>query len=174
MGQCHPVFEQLGPRYDLSQYKGSQDEESNNNFNILAKIKHLLAGYIFCTRLWTKLFVQYFSSFIDIAMAVYKSGTGTRGRGHGDACVGTWGRETRDLGTSSMGRGDVWDGDARAIMIIEKVRGNAPINVKPAGGDRAWGGDLIVFVVPGVGHLTDLVLPGEGIFESFFARHGDI
>ena len=55
--------------------------------------------------------------------AVYKSGTGTRGRGHGDACVGTWGRETRDLGTSSMGRGDVWDGDAGAIMIIEKVGG---------------------------------------------------
>ena len=33
---------------------------------------------------------------------------------------------------------------------------NAPINVKPAGwgaggeGDRAWGGDLIVVVVPGV------------------------
>ena len=44
-------------------------------------------------------------------MAVYKSGAGTRGRGHGDACVGTWGRETRDLGTSSMRRGDVWDGD---------------------------------------------------------------
>ena len=52
---------------------------------------------------------------------------------------------------------------------------NAPINVMPAGGGgRAWGGDLIVFVVPGVGHLTDLVLPGEGIFESFFARRGDI
>ena len=51
----------------------------------------------------------------------------------------------------------------------------APINVMPAGGGgRAWGGDLIVFVVPGVGHLTDLVLPGEGIFESFFTRHGDI
>ena len=51
----------------------------------------------------------------------------------------------------------------------------APINVKPAGVEgRAWGGDLIVFVVPGVGHLTDLVLPGEGIFESFFARRGDI
>ena len=48
---------------------------------------------------------------------------------------------------------------------------NAPINVKPAGGGgRAWGGDLIVFVGPGVGHLTDLVVPGEGIFESFFAR----
>ena len=36
---------------------------------------------------------------IDIAVlgqfwAVYKSGTGTRGRGHGDACVGTG-----DLGT---------------------------------------------------------------------------
>ena len=44
--------------------------------------------------------------------AVYKSGTGTRGRGHRDACVGAWGRETRDLRTSSMGREDVWDGDA--------------------------------------------------------------
>ena len=54
---------------------------------------------------------------------------------------------------------------------------NAPINVKPAGGGgggRARGGDLIVFVGPGVGHLTDLALPGEGIFESFFARRGDI
>ena len=39
---------------------------------------------------------------------------------------------------------------------------------------RAWGGDLIVFVGPGIGHLTDLVLPGEGIFESFFAQRGDI
>ena len=42
------------------------------------------------------------------------------------------------------------------------------------GGGRAWGGDLIVFVGPGIGHLTDLALPGEGIFESFFARRGDI
>ena len=42
------------------------------------------------------------------------------------------------------------------------------------GGGRAWGGDLIVFVGPGVGHLTYLVLPGEGIFESFFAQRGDI
>ena len=42
------------------------------------------------------------------------------------------------------------------------------------GGGRAWGGDLIVFVGPGVGHLTDLVLPGEGIFKSFFAQRGDI
>ena len=31
--------------------------------------------------------------------------------GLGDARQGTWGRETRDLRTSSMGRGDVWDGD---------------------------------------------------------------
>ena len=35
-----------------------------------------------------------------------------------------------------------------------------------------WGFDCLF--VPGVGHLTDLVLPGEGIFESFFARRGDI
>ena len=48
----------------------------------------------------------------------------------------------------------------------------APINVKPAGGP--WSGDLIVFVGPGVGHLTDLALPGVGMFESFFARRGDI
>ena len=59
-------------------------------------------------------------------------------------------------------------------MVAYKVLDYAPINVKPAGGGRAWSGDLIVFVVPGVGHLTDLVLPGEGIFESFFARRGDI
>ena len=50
----------------------------------------------------------------QLISVVYKSGTGTRGLGHRNACVGTWdlgGRETRDLRTSSMGRGDVWDGD---------------------------------------------------------------
>ena len=47
----------------------------------------------------------------------------------------------------------------------------APINVMPAGGrGRAWGGDLIVFVGPGVGYLTDLALPGEGIFECSFTQ----
>ena len=50
----------------------------------------------------------------------------------------------------------------------------ASINLKPAGGGRAWGGDLIVIVVPGVGLLTDLAFPGKGIFESVFARRGDI
>ena len=40
-----------------------------------------------------------------------------RGQGDGDSGtrvwgLGTWGRETRDLRTSTMGRGDVWDGDA--------------------------------------------------------------
>ena len=51
----------------------------------------------------------------------------------------------------------------------------APINVKAAGEGEAgaWGEDLIVFVVPRVGHLTNLVLAGEAIFESFFARRGD-
>ena len=39
---------------------------------------------------------------------------------------------------------------------------------------RAWGGDLIVFVGPGVGNLTDFVLAREGIFESFLVRRGDI
>ena len=54
----------------------------------------------------------------------------------------------------------------------------APINVKSAGGGgagRAGGGeDLIIFVGPGVGYLTDLVLQGEGIFASFLTRCGDI
>ena len=61
-----------------------------------------------------------------IFAAVYKSGTGTRGRGHGDACVGTWGlgRETRDLGTSSMGRGDVWDGDVGLETQGRRGRGD--------------------------------------------------
>ena len=40
-----------------------------------------------------------------------------RGQGEGDIGTRVWGlvtrgRETRDLGTSSMERGDVWDGDA--------------------------------------------------------------
>ena len=42
------------------------------------------------------------------------------GRGQGDGDIGTrvwglgtWGRETRDLRTSNMGRGDVWDGDVK-------------------------------------------------------------
>ena len=56
------------------------------------------------------------------------------GRGHRKACVGTWGRETRDLRTTSMGRGDVWDGDAGdagTIMIIEKVGGKCDISHFP-------------------------------------------
>ena len=48
---------------------------------------------------------------------MYKSGTGTRGRGHRDACVGTWDLEMQDEGLEDIkygtrGRGNVWDGDA--------------------------------------------------------------
>jgi len=35
-------------------------------------------------------------------MAVYKSGTGTRGQGHRDACVGTWDLRTRDEGLEDI------------------------------------------------------------------------
>ena len=54
-------------------------------------------------------------------VAGYKSGNGTRGRGHRDACVGTWDLGTRDGGLEDIkygtrgrvgwGRGDVknWD-----------------------------------------------------------------
>ena len=34
--------------------------------------------------------------------AVYKSGMGTRGRGHRDACVGTWDLGTRDEGLEDI------------------------------------------------------------------------
>ena len=51
---------------------------------------------------------------------------------------------------------------------------NAPTNLKPAGGGRAWGGDLIVIVGPGVGLLADLAFPGEGIFEFVFAQRGSV
>ena len=54
--------------------------------------------------------------------------------------------------------------DLSIFLIRSFVSSNAPINVMPAGGGvgrgRTWGGDFIVFVGPGVGHLTDLVLPG--------------
>ena len=48
------------------------------------------------------------------------------GRGQGDGDIGTrvwglgtWGRETRDLRTSRMGREDVWEGDAGTSMVAE-------------------------------------------------------
>ena len=83
------------------------------------------------------------------------------------------------LNSSTDTNSGVHQNACRLRSFITPLYLNAPINVKPAkgaggGGSRAWGGDLIVFVGPGVGHLTDLVLPGEGIFESFFARRGDI
>ena len=36
---------------------------------------------------------------------MYKSGTGTRGRGHRDACVGTWDLGTRDEGLKDINYG---------------------------------------------------------------------
>ena len=58
----------------------------------------------------------------ELCWAVYKSGTGTRGRGHRDACVGTWDLGTRDEGLEDIkygtrgrvgrGRGDVKNRDA--------------------------------------------------------------
>ena len=42
--------------------------------------------------------------------AVYKSWTGTRGRGHRDACVGTWDLGTRDEGLEDIKCGTVTRG----------------------------------------------------------------
>lgn len=57
----------------------------------------------------------YYHKFV----AVYKTGTGAWG-------PGTWGRKTRDLGTSSGGRGDRWDGDA--VREIQGHGGHKDIN----------------------------------------------
>ena len=70
--------------------------------------------------------------------AVYKIKVG-RGQGDGDIGtrvwgLGTWGRETRDLRTSSMGRGDVKNrdaGDAGCEKIIAKVGGKCDISHFP-------------------------------------------
>ena len=60
------------------------------------------------------------------------------GRGQGDGDIGTrvwglgtWGREGRDVGTSGMGRGDVWDGDAGTSNVGDaggKVGGKRDIS----------------------------------------------
>ena len=39
---------------------------------------------------------------VVVVVAVYKSGTGTRRRGHADACVGTWDLGTRDEGLEDI------------------------------------------------------------------------
>ena len=62
----------------------------------------------------------------------------------------------------------------RDISAAGNMHLSMPYRRGGRGEGRAWGGDLIVFVGPAVGHLTDLVLPGDGIFEFFFARRGDI
>ena len=55
--------------------------------------------------------------------AVYKSGTGTRGRGHRDACVGTW-----DLGTRDDGLKDIKHGTRRRVG-----RGRGDVKYRDAG-----------------------------------------
>ena len=60
---------------------------------------------------------------------MYKTGTGTLRRVCGN--FGTWERETRDLGTSSMGRGNVWDGDAGTSNTGTRgrqIRGRRDVN----------------------------------------------
>ena len=60
------------------------------------------------------------------------------GRGQGDGDIGTrvwglrtWGRETRDFGTSSMGRGEVKNrnaGDAECEELLQKSEVNASLS----------------------------------------------
>ena len=77
--------------------------------------------------------------------AVYKSGTGTRGRGHRDACVGTWDLGTRDEGLEDikygtrgrMGRGreDVKYRDAGDAGLSQKLGGKCHISHFPREGN---------------------------------------
>ena len=74
--------------------------------------------------------------FIFFRLAVYKSGTGTRGRGHRDACVGTWNLGTRDEGLKDIkygtrGRGSVKyrdAGDAGCEWFLQKSEVNASLS----------------------------------------------
>ena len=52
-----------------------------------------------------KTYVSY-DHYLITTIAVYKTGTGTKGRGHWDSCVGSCDLETLDegLGDMSMGR----------------------------------------------------------------------
>ena len=68
--------------------------------------------------------------------AVYKSGMGTLGRVCGDLGLGTYRSEVKDLGTLSMGCGNVKYRDALDVgmgMIIAKVRGNEKKETKLSG-----------------------------------------
>ena len=71
--------------------------------------------------------------YLITTIAVYKTGTGTKGRGHWDACVGSCDLETRDEGLGDI---RVWDAgtcgtdtrdvkyrDAETLMNIAKVGG---------------------------------------------------
>ena len=60
-----------------------------------------------------------------VESAVYKSGTGTRGRGHRDACVGTWDLGTRDEGLEDIKygtRGRVGRGPGRSKTGMQGTR----------------------------------------------------
>ena len=53
---------------------------------------------------------------------MYKSGTGTRGRGHRDACVRTWDLGTRDEGLENV---KVWDmGTCGTGMQGRQIKGS--------------------------------------------------
>ena len=56
----------------------------------------------------------------ELCWAVYKSGTGTRGRGHRDACVGTG-----DLGTRDEGLEDIKYGTRGRVGLGRRDVGDA-------------------------------------------------
>ena len=95
----------------------------------------------------------------ELCWAVYKSGTGTRGRGHRDACVGTGDLGTRDEGLEDIKygtRGRQMQGrrGCGMRMIIAKVGGKCDISflVKMC---YLWS-TLGSIVENHIGHLTDV------------------
>ena len=60
--------------------------------------------------------------------------------------------------------------ESAKLQNMRACTDNAPINVMLAEGKAGHGVGIWLSLLA----LTDLVLPREGIFESFFARRGDI
>ena len=63
---------------------------------------HLLNEESFLNQISRSLISLFVTGLTPLQLAVYKSGTGTRGRGHEDACVGTWDLGMRDEGLEDI------------------------------------------------------------------------
>ena len=100
-------------RWITTQYLRQIKDNSKLNNGRFKKWLKILAGKDLQTKLRKSEKVDFKFSASN-GTDVYKTGTGTSGRDIGTRVwgLGTWGRETKDLRTSSMGREDVKNRDA--------------------------------------------------------------